>query len=41
MPWQSRTTMSLKLEFVMLADQDDVNMSALCRQFEIRRKTSP
>ena len=39
MPWQSRTTLSLKLEFVMLADQDDVNMSALCRQFEISRKT--
>lgn len=39
MPWQERTKMSLKLEFVMLADQDDVNMSALCRRFEISRKT--
>jgi transposase InsO family protein len=31
--------MSLKLEFVMLADQDDANMSALCRRFDISRTT--
>lgn len=30
MPWQNRTTMSLKLEFVKLADQEEANMSALC-----------
>lgn len=39
MPWQSRSKMSLKLEFVMLADQQEANMSALCRRFGISRKT--
>ena len=31
--------MSLKLEFVQLADQEETNMSALCRRFEISRPT--
>lgn len=39
MPWQERSKMSLKLEFVKLADQEDANMSALCRRFNISRPT--
>lgn len=39
MPWHNRSKMSLKLEFVMLADQEEANMSALCRRFDISRKT--
>jgi transposase InsO family protein len=39
MPWQEQSTMSLKLEFVKLADQEEANMSALCRRFEISRPT--
>ena len=39
MPWHSRSKMSLKLEFVKLADQEEANMSALCRRFDISRKT--
>lgn len=39
MPWRERSKMSLKHEFVMLATQEGVNMSALCRRFEISRKT--
>ena len=39
MPWHNRTKMSLKLEFVKLADQEEVNMSALCRRFDISRPT--
>ena len=31
--------MSLKLEFVQLADQEEANMSALCRRFDISRPT--
>jgi len=39
MPWQNHSKMSLKLEFATLADQDDANMSALCRRFNISRPT--
>jgi transposase InsO family protein len=39
MPWQNHSKMSLKLEFAKLADQDDANMSALCRRFDITRPT--
>lgn len=39
MPWQERSKMSLKLEFVMLADKTGANMSALCRRFNISRPT--
>ena len=39
MPWHNRSKMSLKLEFVTLANQEAANMSALCRRFDISRKT--
>ena len=39
MPWKERTTMSLRREFVQCALQDGINMSALCREFGISRKT--
>jgi transposase InsO family protein len=39
MPWQERSKMSLKLEFVKLADHEEANMSALCRRFDISRPT--
>jgi transposase-like protein len=38
MPWKKQETkMELKQEFVMLADQDDANMSQLCRRYGISR----
>lgn len=39
MPWKASTTMSLRYEFVRLARQPETNMSALCRQYGISRKT--
>jgi transposase InsO family protein len=39
MPFQERSTMSLKTEFVILADRPDANLSALCRRFGISRPT--
>jgi transposase InsO family protein len=39
MPFQERSTMSLKTEFVVLADQPGANLSALCRRFGISRPT--
>jgi transposase InsO family protein len=39
MPFQERSAMSLKWEFVMLAQQPGTNLSALCRQFGISRPT--
>src|SRR5437762_5226819 len=39
MPWQECTTMSLRLEFVTLANQPGSNKSELCRRFGISRKT--
>lgn len=39
MPWQECSIMSQRLEFVLLARQEDVNHSALCRRFGISRKT--
>lgn len=39
MPWQEISTMSLRHEFVVLADSEETNMSALCRRFEISPKT--
>jgi len=39
MPWQERSTMSLKQEFVTLASQDGANLSALCLRFRISRPT--
>lgn len=40
MVWNGKTTMELRSEFVRLASQPGVNISQLCRQFEITRKTA-
>jgi len=39
MPWKEQTNMSLKTEFVDLANQPDANMSQLCERFGISRPT--
>src|SRR5437660_8669514 len=39
MPWQECSTMSLRQEFVALAQQPGTNFSQLCRRFGISRKT--
>lgn len=39
MPWKEATLLTLRKEFVHLADQPNANMSQLCRRFEISRKT--
>lgn len=39
MPWKNRTTMSLRLEFVTLANHPEANMSQLCQRFNISRPT--
>ena len=39
MPWKVGTPMSLRKEFIALAQSDGVNMSELCRRMEISRKT--
>jgi transposase InsO family protein len=39
MPWQECSIMSQRLEFVLLARQENANHSALCRRFGISRKT--
>lgn len=39
MPFQERSTMSLKTEFVVLADQPGANLSVVCRRFGISRPT--
>jgi transposase InsO family protein len=39
MPWQECSIMSQRLEFVLLARQEDANHSALCRRYGISRKT--
>lgn len=39
MPWQECSTMSLRHEFLVLADQPGTNFSQLCRRFGISRKT--
>jgi len=39
MPWKENTRMSLRLEFVTLAFAEKVNISRLCKQFRISRKT--
>jgi transposase InsO family protein len=39
MPWKEQDLMSLREDFVRLAAQEDVNMSALCREYDICRKT--
>jgi transposase InsO family protein len=39
MPWQERTVMSQRQEFVALAAQDGTNVSAVCARYGISRKT--
>lgn len=39
MPWRERTCMSERREFVVFAGQAEANISALCRQYGISRKT--
>jgi transposase InsO family protein len=39
MPWQECSTMSLRQEFLALAQNEGVNFSELCRRFGISRKT--
>jgi transposase-like protein len=39
MVWKAKDVMTLKREFVLLAGQEGANMSALCRQYGIDRKT--
>lgn len=39
MPWKAVTVMSQRKEFVSLASAEDVNISELCRRFDISRKT--
>jgi transposase InsO family protein len=40
MPWQERTVMSERQEFIAFARQEGANITALCRQFGISRKTA-
>ena len=39
MPWQERSTMSLRQEFVELASREGANLSELCIRFGISRPT--
>ena len=39
MPWQERSVMSERQEFVVFAQHEGANLTALCRQFGISRKT--
>ena len=39
MPWKDCCTMSLREEFVTLAQRPEANISSLCRRFHISRKT--
>lgn len=39
MPWKETTTMSLRTGFIQMAKEEIANMSELCRQFGISRKT--
>ena len=39
MPWKEVSTMSLRVEFVKFAQAEGANMSVLCRQFGVSRKT--
>lgn len=39
MPWNEVSTMSLRLEFVLLAREEGANFRALCRQFSIAPNT--
>jgi transposase InsO family protein len=39
-PWQEATTMSKRYEFVCLAAAEGANVAALCRSFNVSRKTA-
>ena len=39
MPWKEAKLMSLRTEFVVMAEKEGTNFSQLCRQFGISRKT--
>lgn len=39
MSWKEQSTVSLRIEFVHLAEKEGANFSELCRRFEISRKT--
>jgi len=39
MPWKETTSMSLRTEFIHLAELENANLSELCRRFGISRKT--
>jgi hypothetical protein len=39
MPWQAHSSMTLRSEFVQVAQHDAANLSSLCRQVGSRRKT--
>ena len=39
MTWKAVDTVSLRLEFVKLASREGCNIAALCRRFEVSRKT--
>jgi transposase InsO family protein len=39
MPWKETTTMSLRTEFIHMAELENTNLSELCRQFGISCKT--
>jgi transposase InsO family protein len=39
MPWREETIMSLRYEFVQLANGEDANISALCERFGVTRAT--
>ena len=40
MPWQECSVETLRLEFVMLAQQEGANIRALCRRFSISPDTA-
>lgn len=40
MPWKETCAMALREEFVQLASQEDANVRALCRRFEVSPKTA-
>lgn len=39
MPWKESSLMSIRLEFVLLDQAPDANVSLLCGRFGISRKT--
>jgi transposase InsO family protein len=40
MSWMETSTVLLRQEFIVLANQPDSNLSALCRRFKVSRKTA-